>query len=61
MFTLRQLVNKRLEGQENVALGFINLEKVYDTVHREMADVEVDWCPRGRGEDGRRYIWRDKR
>ena len=31
MFTQRQLVNKRLEGQENVALGFINLEKAYDS------------------------------
>ena len=27
---------KRLEGQGNVALGFINLDKSYDTVPREM-------------------------
>ena len=32
MFTLRQLVEKRLAGQENMALGFIDLEKAYDTV-----------------------------
>ena len=30
MFTLRQLVEKKLEGQENMALGFIDLEKAYD-------------------------------
>ena len=36
MFTLRQLVEKKLEGQENTALGFINLEKAYDTVLRDM-------------------------
>ena len=37
VFTLRQLVEKRLEGQEYMALGFIDLEKGYNTVPREMA------------------------
>ena len=37
MFTLRQLVEKKLEEQENMALGFIDLEKAYDTVPRDMA------------------------
>ena len=37
MFTLRQLVEKKLEGQENMALGFIDLKKAYDTVPRDMA------------------------
>ena len=32
MFTLRQLVEKRLEGPENMALGIIALEKAYGTV-----------------------------
>ena len=32
MFTQRQLVEKRLAGQENLALGFIDLEKAYYTV-----------------------------
>ena len=57
MFTLRQLVEKRLVGQENMAFGFIDLEKAYDTVLRDGHDhIEVDGCPRGRGEDGRRHI-----
>ena len=37
MFTLRQLVEKKLEGQENMVLGFTDLEKAYDTVPRYMA------------------------
>ena len=54
MFTLGQLVEKKLEGQENMALGFVDLEKAYNTVPRDM--VEVDGCPRGGVEDGRRHI-----
>ena len=37
MFTLRQLVENKLEGQENMALRFIELEKAYDTVPKDMA------------------------
>ena len=44
MFTLRHLVEKRLGGQENVALGFIDLEKA------------VEECSTGGGEGGRRHI-----
>ena len=29
-------MEKRLEGRENIVLGFIDLEKTYDTVPREM-------------------------
>ena len=39
MFTLRQL----LDGQENMALGFIDLEKAYDTVPRDMAMATLRW------------------
>ena len=35
--TARQLVEKKLEGQENMALGFIDLKKAYDTVPRDVA------------------------
>ena len=53
MFTPRRLVEKKLEGQENMALGFIDLQKAYDTVPRYgYRHVGVDGCPRGRGEDG---------
>ena len=37
MFTMRQLVEKKLEGQENMPLGFTDLEKAYYTVPRDMA------------------------
>ena len=43
MFTLRQLVEKKLEGQENMAVEFIDLEKVYDTVSTEMAMATLRW------------------
>ena len=43
MFTLRQLVEKRLAGQENMALGFIDLEKAYDTVPSEMSMATLGW------------------
>ena len=36
MFMLRQLVEKRLEVQGEMALGFVDLEKAYDTVPREV-------------------------
>ena len=50
----------RQEGQENMVLGFIDLEKAYDTVSKEMTMVtfrwmgvlKVDGCHRGGGEDG---------
>ena len=37
MFTVRQLVEKKLERQENMSLGFIDLEKAHETVSRNMA------------------------
>ena len=58
MFTLRQLVEKKLEGEENMALGFIDIEKAYHTCSSEIYDhghVEVNGCPRGGGEGGRRH------
>ena len=39
MFTLRQLAENKLEGQENMAMGCINLEKTYDIVPRDMATL----------------------
>ena len=43
MFTQTQVAEKRLEGQENMALGFIDLEKAYDTVPRHMAMATLRW------------------
>ena len=41
MFSLRQLVEKRLERQLNMALYFVDLEKAFDTVPRKMAMVTL--------------------
>ena len=43
MFTLRQLVEKRLEVQGEMALGFVGLEKADDTVPREMVMATLRW------------------
>ena len=43
MFALRQLVEKRLEMQGRMAIGFVDLEKAYDTVPREMVKARVRW------------------
>ena len=39
MNVLRQMVEKRLEIQGSMALGFVDLEKAFDTVPREMVMV----------------------
>ncbi|KAI0241107.1 hypothetical protein LSAT2_001564 [Lamellibrachia satsuma] len=43
MFALRQLVEKRLEMQGRIAVGFVEVEKAYDTVPREMVTTTVRW------------------
>ena len=36
MYVLRQMVEKRLEVQGGMDMGFVDLEKAFDTVPREM-------------------------
>ena len=43
MFALRQLVEKRLEMQGVMVVGFVDLEKAYDTVPRHMVMATVRW------------------
>ena len=43
MFSLRQLVEKRLEKQGHIALAFVDLEKTFDTVPRKMAMATLIW------------------
>ena len=43
MFSLRQLVEKRLERQGHMALAFVDLEKAFDTVPRKMAMTSLRW------------------
>ena len=43
MFILRQMVKKRLEINGGMAVGFMDSEKAYDTVPREMVVATVGW------------------
>ena len=43
MYVLRQMVEKRLELQGSLALGFVDLERAYDTVPREMVRATLRW------------------
>ena len=43
MFTLRELVWKRLEVQGEMALGFVDLEKANDTFPREIVMATRRW------------------
>ena len=43
MFVLRQLVEKRLEVQSGMALGFVDLQNAYNTVPREMVMATLRW------------------
>ena len=43
MYVLRQMVEKRLNVQGSMALGFVDLEKAFDTVQREMVMATVRW------------------
>ena len=43
MFSLRQLVEKRLEKQGQMALAFVDQEKAFDTVPRRMALTTLRW------------------
>ena len=40
---LRQLVENQLEMQRRKAVGFVDQEKAYDTVPREMVTASVRW------------------
>ena len=43
IFTLRQLVEKRLERQENMALGIIDLKNAYHADPREIVMASLRW------------------
>ena len=43
MYVLREMVEKRLEVQGSMALGFVDLERAFDTVPREMVMATLRW------------------
>ena len=43
MYVLRQMVEKRLDVQNCMALGFVDLEKAFDTVSRGMVMSTLWW------------------
>ena len=43
MYVLRQMVEKILEVQGSMSLGFVDLEKALDTVPREMVMATLRW------------------
>ena len=51
---VRQMVEKRLEVQGSMALVFVDLEKAFDTVPREMMMATLRWM--GEPEAERRMV-----
>ena len=43
MYVLRQMVEKRLDVQGSMAVWFVDLEKAFDTVPREMVMAMLKW------------------
>ena len=58
MYVLREMVEKILEVQGSMALGFVDLEKLFDTVPREMVMVTLRWM--GVSEAEVRHVREDK-
>ena len=43
MYVLRQMVEKRLEVQDSLALGFVDLEIAFDIIPREVVIATLRW------------------
>ena len=43
MFAIRQVIEKRMEKQKGTAVCFVDLEKAYDTVSRELVYATLRW------------------
>ena len=47
LFTIRHIIQKRKEFRMDVAFGFVDLEKAFDTVPRELALAVMRWMEVG--------------
>ena len=43
MYVLSQMVDKRLEVQDSMAMGFVDMKKAFDTVPRETLIAALRW------------------
>ena len=43
LFTIRQIIEKRRAFRKDVEFGFVDLEKAFDTVPRELAFAVMRW------------------
>ena len=50
MFTLRQIIEKKVERKQKMAVGFVDLEKAYDLVPRELVYATLRWMEVGEAE-----------
>ena len=50
LFTITQIIEKRREFRKDVAFGFVDLEKAFDTVPREIAFAVMRWMEVGEAE-----------
>ena len=51
MYVLTQMVEKRLEVRDSLGLVFVDLERGYDTVPREMVKATLRWMGAPEAED----------
>ena len=61
MYVMIQMVHKRLEVQGSMAMGFVDLEKAFDTVPKEMAMPTLWWMGVPKAEVGMVEGMYDKR
>ena len=53
LFTLRQFGEKKLEKQGSMSIGFVDLEKAFDSVNENCdGNVGLAGSARSRGQDG---------
>ena len=50
LFAIRQIIEKRREFRKDVAFGFVDLEKAFDIVPRELAFAVMRWMEVGEAE-----------